>query len=363
MLAAASCIGQESTPARVVSPEIAANGDVTFRVRAPAAAVVKLTSGGDIPGVAADGLPMEQGDEGVWFVTMPHLASGAYRYRYDIDGVLTMDPGNPRTSESNENAWSLVYVPGDAFMDDRQASHGAVAQVSYHSTALQRTRRMTVYTPPGYTRGTGEYPVLYLLHGALDSDDSWTTVGRAGFILDNLFAADAAVPMVVVMPHGHTGPFEMGRGLQMEEFVNDFRTDIKPFVEANYRVRTDRAGTAIAGLSMGGAQTLEIATGDLDEYAYIGVFSSGVFGITEDTSWQDRHRDDLTNASLRDGLQLVWFATGSEDFLLETSRLTVKMLRERGFDVDYKESTGGHTWINWREYLHEFVPLLFRQDQ
>ena len=112
---------------------------------------------------------------------------------------------------------------------------------------------------------------------------------------------------------------------------------------------------------MGGAQTLEIATGNLSEFAYVGVFSSGVFGIADNASWRETHHEALSNASLRTGLKLVWFATGSDDFLLETSRLTVDMLRQYGFDVDYAESTGGHTWINWREYLHEFLPLLFRE--
>jgi len=361
LLVAGPVCAQETRPAPVVSPEIAANGDVSFRVRAPEAESVALTSGGDFAVVPNGGLPLEEGDDGLWQVTIDALAPGAYRYRYAIDGVSTMDPSNPHTSESNGNAWSLVYVPGAEFMDTQNVPHGAVAQVTYYSTALERPRRMTVYTPPGYQRGYGEYPVLYLLHGAMDSDDSWSTVGRAGFILDNLVATGAAVPMVVVMPHGHTGAFSMERGLQLEAFVSDFQSDIKPYIEANYRVRTDRAGTAIAGLSMGGAQTLEIAIQDLAEYAYVGVFSSGVFSIAQDTSWQEKYGDKLGDASLRAGLNLVWFSTGSDDFLIDTSKATVGMLRENGFDVVFEESTGGHTWINWREYLNKFAPQLFRE--
>ena len=141
---------------------------------------------------------------------LPALAAGAYRYRFTVDGVPTADPGNPATSESNGNAWSLFYVPGAPFMDTQRVAHGSVAEVHYFSTALGRTRRMHVYTPPGYEKNRDTYPVFYLLHGAFDGDDSWSTVGRAGFIVDNLIAAGDARPMIVVMPDGHTSRFGGG---------------------------------------------------------------------------------------------------------------------------------------------------------
>jgi enterochelin esterase family protein len=220
---------------------------------------------------------------------------------------------------------------------------------------------MHVYTPPGYEQGSGRFPVLYLLHGAMDSDDSWSSVGRAGFILDNLIAASKAVPMVVVMPDGHIGPFAMGgASLPLEEFVREFKTDIKPYVEQTYRIETARDATAIAGLSMGGAQTLEIAMTDLAEYAYVGVYSSGVFGVTQDASWEERYRSKLDDASAKHGLELVWFSTGKDDFLLDTTKASVALLKKHGFDVEYHESAGGHTWINWREYLASFAPRVFK---
>ena len=220
---------------------------------------------------------------------LPALAAGAYRYRFTVDGVATSDPANPATSESNGNAWSLFYVAGAALMDTQRVAHGSVAEVHYHSTALGRTRRMHVYTPPGYERNRDAYPVFYLLHGAFDGDDSWSTVGRAGFILDNLIAAGDARPMIVVMPDGHTSRFGGGgaAGLNMADFVREFNADIKPYVETTYRIRTGRAATAIAGLSMGGAQTLDIAVGDLKSYGYVGVFSSGVFGIADNADWEN----------------------------------------------------------------------------
>jgi len=255
----------------------------------------------------------------------------------------------------------LFYVAGAPFMDTQRVAHGSVAEVHYFSTALGRTRRMHVYTPPGYEKGRDAYPVLYLLHGAFDGDDSWSTVGRAGFIVDNLIAAGDARPMIVVMPDGHTARFGgTGGGLNTADFVSEFKADIKPYVESTYRVRIGRADTAIAGLSMGGAQTLDIAFGDLSSYGYVGVFSSGVFGIADSSDWENAHGAQLDAAPLKRDLDLVWFSTGKDDFLLDTTQATVAMLKKHGFDVVYEESAGGHTWINWREYLTKLTPQLFR---
>jgi enterochelin esterase-like enzyme len=347
-------------PAPVISPQIAPDRNATFRIAAPNAKEASLQSAGDMPQVPfGGGLPMTKNAEGVWEVTV-QLDPGAYRYNFSVDGVRVLDPNSPRISESNENAHSWLHVDGSAWMDANSVQHGAVAEVHYASSVLGRTRRMHVYTPPGFNAGT-QYPVLYLLHGAMDSDNSWSTVGRAGFILDNLIASDAAQPMIVVMPHGHTGPFAMGRDeLPLADFAAEFNTDIKPYIEANYPVLTDRAHTAIAGLSMGGAQTLDIAFGDLATYGYVGVYSSGVFGIEESDAWEQAHLAALDDAALKNGLALVWFSTGTEDFLIETTRKTVGMIEQHGFDVDYKESGGGHTWINWREYLNTFAPQLFK---
>ncbi len=351
---------------RVTSPEIAADRHVTFRILAPGAEAVRL-SGGDIPGVG-QGAEMTKDPNGVWEVTLGPIGAGAYRYNFNVYGVSTIDPRNPATSESNANTWSLVYVPGSEFMDTRQVPHGAVAEVTYWSASLGRFRRMHVYTPPGYESGQAKYPVFYLLHGASDSDDSWTSVGRAGFILDNLIAAGKARPMVVVMPAGHTGPFTFGRRSDADEFTKDFIGDIMPHVEKNYRVYTDKAHRAIAGLSMGGAQTLNLAIPYPDKFAYVGVFSSGIFGIAgggpggapQGPSWEEQHKDKLDGAELKDGLKLVWFATGKDDFLVQTSRASVEMLKKHGLDVVYKETDGAHTWINWRDYLNEFAPQLFQ---
>lgn len=351
------------------SPEVGEDRTITFRVLAPEAEAVRL-SAGDIPDVGEGALT--QGEEGVWEITVGPAPAGAYRYHFNIDGVATIDPKNPATSESNSNAWSLVVVDGSPRFDVRDVPHGSVAEVTYASNTLGRSRRMHVYTPPGYETGDDDYPVFYLLHGASDCDDSWTSVGRAGYILDNLIADGEAVPMIVVMPAGHTGSFSFGGGggsfnRQMNEFENDFWNDVRPYVESHYRVRQGRAARAIAGLSMGGAQTLNVAIPHLEDFAYFGVYSSGVFGITGGfggggAGFEEQHAAKLDDASLKEGLELVWFATGKDDFLIETSRATVEMLKKHDFDVEYHETDGGHTWLNWRDYLADFAPRLFQEE-
>jgi enterochelin esterase-like enzyme len=208
-------------------------------------------------------------------------------------------------------------------------------------------------------------------------------VGRAGFVLDNLIAAKKARPMIVVMPAGHTTrtpPAGGGRAAgARDEFGEDFTVDVMPYVEKNYRVVTDRAHRAIAGLSMGGRQTLDAAIAHLDKFAYVGVFSAGVFGIVPrpapasasatspvpapptGPTWEEAHLTALDDAAAKKGLRLLWFSTGVDDGLMETTKATVAMLKKHGFNPVLKETPGGHTWINWRNYLVEFTPHLFQE--
>ena len=348
----------------VVSPEVKSDRHVIFRLLAPKAEAVGVFTT-DIPGGFRP-RPLKKGENGIWELTLGPIDAGTYRYLFNLDGVLVSDPRNQGVSESNGNAWSVVHIPGSDFMDTKDVHHGAVARVHYRSSVLGRTRRMHVYTPPGYEAGTEKYPVLYLLHGAGDSDDSWTSVGRANFILDNLIAAKKAKPMIVVMPEGHTGAFSFimptapsPNRLGNAKFVDDFLKDIVPYVEKNYRVLTDRPNRAIAGLSMGGAQTLDITASRPKDFSSIGVFSSGVFlGKVDD--WEKEHNDGLSDATAKEGLKLLWFATGSQDFLMPKTKETVELFKKHGFSPVFKGTGGGHTWINWQAYLNEFAPQLFR---
>ena len=379
--------GGPQTPP-VVSPEVLADRRITFRILAPQAQNVRM-SAGDIPGIAQNNV-LTKGENGVWEVTVGPVVPGAYRYTFNIDGVNVLNPRSPITSESNANVWSMVYVPGSETMDTRDVPHGAVAMIPYYSTALKRDRRMHIYTPPGYQAGRDRYPVFYLLHGAGDSDAAWSTVGRAGFILDNLIAAKKVKPMIVVMPAGHTNPPAAGRGgagaggatapNATDEFVSDFLTDVMPYVEKNYRVINERNSRAIAGLSMGGSQTLYAAIPNLNKFAYVGVFSSGILGGGRGAAappaaagaapapppppfgatFEERYGAALDNAALRKGLKVFWFATGKDDGLITTTRSTVDLFKKHGFTPVFKESAGGHTWLNWRDYLIEFAPMLFQ---
>ena len=377
---------------QVTSPEITADRHITFRIVAPQAQAVRL-SASDISNLGQANVLMK-GDNGVWSTTIGPVAPGAYRYNFSVDGVATIDPRNPATSESNANTWSLLYVPGAEFMDTRNVPHGVVSTVHYFSTALNTWRRMHVYTPPGYELANEKMPVFYLLHGAGDSDDSWTSAGRANFILDNLIAAKKAKPMIVVMTAGHTPPRQGAAGgflSPTDDFARDFTTDVMPYIEKHYRVFTDRAHTAIAGLSMGGSQTLNIAIPHLARFAYIGVFSSGLIGefptaprggrggnaaaaapqnppaapaetpAPSPNSWETRNLALLDNSSLKKGLKLLWFDIGKDDNVIgATAPQTVELLKKHGFNPVFEHSEGGHTWINWRDYLNLFAPQLFQ---
>lgn len=375
LLVTTSVFAQErrQPPPQYKSTEFKEDGKVAFRVYAPKAESVRLSSSDIQFGSPADG-ELKKGDNGVWEVTVGPLPAGAYRYTFNVDGVNVLDTQNTSTSEANTTIFSLLSVPGSPLFDTAEVPHGALSEVTYYSKSLGRHRRAHVYTPPGYERNDEKYPVFYLLHGASDSDDSWSTVGRAGQILDNLIAAGKAKPMVVVMPNGHTAGFRFGPGFdfekQMSEFETDFIKDLKPYIENNYRLINDRQHRAIAGLSMGGAQTLNIGFSNPDQFSYLGVYSSGVFGITggfggapPSTAWEDKYKATLDNADLMRDLRTVWFATGKQDFLLSTSQKTVEMLKSHKLDVTYKETDGGHVWANWREYLGEFAPMLFQEKQ
>src|SRR5439155_10331219 len=245
----------------VVSPEVLPDRRVTFRFYAPQAREVSMY-------FEFGGNRFDKRENGIWEATLGPLDPGSYRYGFAVDGAPVTDPRNIETERMQVVTRSILHVPGAAFMDARDVPHGAVAVRTYYSNVLKKFRRLHIYTPPAYESNQQKYPVLYLLHGANESDQSWSTVGRAGFILDNLIAGGKAVPMIVVMPNGHIDqtPPSIGRGAgsgtapplarELADFPTEFVRDIMPYVERNYRTITDRPHRAIAGLSMGGSQTL-----------------------------------------------------------------------------------------------------------
>lgn len=344
----------------IVSPEVLQDRRVTVRFYAPQAQRVTVNGLGEITNLIKN-------DNGVWEATVGPLVPGAYRYGFTVDGAYVIDTRNIDMERMQVMVRSILYVPGAAFMDEGNVPHGAVSIVNYYSTVLGKFRRMHVYTPPGYETSQQKYPVLYLHHGANESDDSWSTVGRAGFILDNLIADGKAVPMIVVMPNGHTNqipPPVQTPGVQApprppDQYPDEFVTDIMPYVESHYRIVTDRAHRAIAGLSMGGGQTLNIAFSHLDWFSAIGVFSSGI-AEGQNAVWEKNHLAALDDPELKKGLKLIWFSTGSEDPVTTRSKSTVELLNKHGFPATFRASGGAHVWPNWRDYLYQVAPQLFR---
>jgi enterochelin esterase-like enzyme len=341
----------------LTSPVVGADGRVTFQLYAPKAAEVLLRSEGPAPFANQ---PLVKGDSGVWKLTA-QVPADLYIYWCDVDGVAVADPRNNRPRVNMSTVRSLLEVPGAAseFFAERPVPHGAVAAIHYQSQALGVPRRMHVYTPPGYATSGERYPVLYLLHGGGDNDLSWLMAGRANFILDNLIAAGKAKPMIVVMPAGHV-PAAPGAAPAPDAFARDLLTDVVPYVERNYRTLPGRERRAIAGLSMGGQQTLNVGLTNLDKFSQLGVFSSGWFGQDGAATFAKNNAALLADPTLNDRLRLFWLATGKEDFVLPSTKASLAMLDQHKIRYSYKETEGGHTWPNWRAYLNEFAPLLFR---
>jgi enterochelin esterase family protein len=229
---------------------------------------------------------------------------------------------------------------------------------------------MHIYTPPGYDQSTERYPVFYLLHGGGDEDSGWSTIGRAGFILDNLLADKKARPMLVVMPNGSmprpanppaagAAPNPAAQAAAQERFTNELLKDIVPFVEKNYRVLANRENRALAGLSMGGGQTLRVVTSHPDQFAYVGVWSAGLGQNAAD--FEKRNAAFLEGSDKVNQLvKLFSISVGDKDFALAGSKNLSELLNKRGIKNQLHVSGGGHTWINWRHYLNDFAPLLFR---
>lgn len=335
-----------------------------FRVYAPSAKTVKL-DGEMLPLLTTS--PLTRRDDGVWSISVEAVAPGTYRYNFIIDDVGTVDPRNPNTSSTQTTVKSLVHVsgPGSEFEDSLAVPHGAVAEVHYASAVFGGERRMHVYTPPGYERGSGRYPVLYLLHGGGDADDSWSTVGRAGFILDNLIGAGKAKAMIIILPAGHVpssygkpnGLPAMGPDAAGDPFTKDLLDSIVPYVDSHYRTAAGVQQRALAGLSMGGIQALNIGLAHPELFSQLGVFSSGWFPEVRQ-QFESLHGADLDRDASR--LRLLWVAYGETDIARSNSEAMLQMFDRHQLKYHSEMTPGGHTWFNWRHDLNEFAPLLFR---
>jgi enterochelin esterase family protein len=345
---------------RVSSPEVSADRHVTFRLLAPQATTVVLT-GEFMPASRA----LERDATGLWSVTVGPLEPEIYHYNFTIDGVRTIDPGNPdlKTGSTFSTLASVLEVRGDrpAFYDGQPVPHGEIRTRWYHSKSLNALRRFTVYTPPEYDKNPQQrYPVLYLFHGANADETAWYRLGRANLILDNLLAAGTTRPFIVVMPFGYGVPpgAPAPPGKNTEMFGRDLIDDVIPSVETTYRVLNDRDHRAIVGLSMGGGQALSIGLNHLDLFSHVGGFSSGLGPVTDfaTTYASAIAQPAITNSRLR----LLWVGCGTSDGAFAASKSFSDFLTSRAIVHTFRASEGAHTWMVWRRYLHEIAPLLFK---
>jgi enterochelin esterase-like enzyme len=348
------------------STEVHPDRTVTFLYKDAAATKVELVLGG-LP----KKLPMEKDATGIWTATTPPLAPEIYGYRFEADGDFRLDPANPHTSVNLVDVSNLIEVPGDTpqLWDSTDVPHGTLHHHIYATATVlglpQNQNRYFVYTPPGYdSKAKKPYPVLYLLHGWSDSDSGWTAVGRADLIFDNLLAEGKIKPMVVVMPLGYGDmsfldsfnlwdePAAIDRNTDL--FTKALLTEVLPRVETEYHISKDRSDRAIAGLSMGGLESLQIGLTHTDKFAWVGGFSSAIHNLDYA---QVLPSLDPKTANLR----LLWIACGTEDSLIEPNRNFIAFLKTKDMTVTQIETSGFHTWMVWRDNLIHFAPLLFQQ--
>jgi enterochelin esterase-like enzyme len=365
-LRALPTLAQDSAPAtrvpapHVTSPEIAPDRRVTFRVYAPKAAEVSLS--GEF---MREAKPLEKGADGIWSVTVGPIAPEIYHYNFHVDGVKTIDLANPelKTGALASTFQSALEVRGDApaFYDPQAVPHGEIRTHWYESKSLQVLRRVNVYVPPGYdASAAARYPVLYLLHGANANEDVWYRNGRANVILDNLIAAGKTNPFLIVMPLGYAIPAAQEQDGNTARLEKDFIEDLIPYIDAHFRTLADREHRAIAGDSRGGEQALQIAFHRLDVFSRVAALSPGLGRISDFSGIYPSLAADPVAADHQ--LRLVWLACGDRDddsHLGATKRLAA-FLDARRIKHTYWESSGAHTWIVWRQQLHEVAPLLFR---
>jgi enterochelin esterase family protein len=360
----------------MVSPEIHQDQSVTFRLQAPEAQEVKLT--GDwmpVNGWVPGSVSMTKGEEGVWTYTTPVMEPELYSYVFLVDGLRVNDPNNvfiSRDVATNSNIF-LVGEGQAALYRVRDVPHGTVARRWYESPGLGMDRRLTVYMPPGYENTNQTYPVLYLLHGAGGDEEAWIELGRVSQILDNLIATGKAEPMIVVLPNGNViqdaAPGEGKDGFYKPRFMIPGTMDgtyeenfmeIVSFVERSYRVDADKARRAIAGLSMGGFHALHISRYYPNTFDYVGLFSAALLPNQNANSSVYQQMDETLKQQMNNGYKLYWIGIGKTDFLYKNNVQFHEKLEAMRMPHTYRESEGGHVWKNWRIYLSEFVPQLFK---
>jgi enterochelin esterase family protein len=341
-------------PAPLVSPELGADGSVTFRIKAPNAKEVKVV------GQFGASTALSKDNEGVWSVTVPGVPKGVHEYHFVVDGLSVLDGQNPHIKPQRAPSSSILHVPTSppAPWDWQAVPHGVLHQHEYDSKALGGRRRVVVYTPPGQTEAP--LPVLYLLHGYGDNEEGWSVHGKAHWILDALLAAKKIEPMIVVMPDAHAiapggGTFEAYAQGNTEAFCRELEQDVIPLVEGQYRVRKGAESRAFAGLSMGGHHALTVALRMHDRFAYIGAFSAAPPAVSL------LNEPGAAASAVNQDLRLLWIACGKKDFLRQHNAYFLEQLERKAIRYEFVETEGDHSWPVWRQYLVDFAPRLFKK--
>jgi enterochelin esterase-like enzyme len=345
-------------PPALRSPDVGHDRRVTFRIAAPNAKAVTVAVEGSLP------VPMQKDEKGIWTLTTDPLEPDYYGYSFSVDGSRVFDSANAGLVPNLLNPRSLLHVPGDPQLvwELNDVPHGTVHRHVYQSSLGGDTRDLFVYTPPGYDAAAAtRYPVLYLLHGFSDDASAWTAVGMTNVILDNLIASGAARPMLVAMPLGygavdilHAADRTEALGLKnMERFKAMMLSEVIPYIERSYRASTDRGSRAIAGLSMGGSESLFVGLNHLDTFGAVGAFSSGLRDGFEGLF-------PALTASATAHLRTFWIACGTSDRLVDINRKFKSWLASKQVRFTDIETPGAHTWMVWRRNLAAFAPLLFR---
>ena len=351
---------------RVVSPEVHGDRRATFRLHAPKASEVRLW--GEWISKYNTLEEMKRDERGTWSATVGPLDPGIYSYVYLVDGLAVLDPGNSQVQTGREGvSGNLLGIPGQGSepWELQPVPHGVVHLHTYTSSTGLGSRRLVVYTPPGYERNPRlKYPVLYLLHGSGDTEMEWITVGRANLIADNLIAAGRARPLIIVMPSGHVAPPQAPEVKPAElksRFEADLLKDVMPLIESGYRSLANRRSRAVAGLSMGAFQSLWLAMDHPGLFAWGGILSGGIFW-PEDEAAISRYAGSRSGAPLPFELLLV--TVGDQDMNFSLTRRLASTLSQHGIRHEYTVVPGaGHTWPFWRQALAGFLPKLFRPAQ
>jgi enterochelin esterase family protein len=340
-------------------PRVHSDRRVTFQVKAPEARKVQVRPGGDDNGLGKGPIDMVRGEGGVWTVTTPPAVPGFHYYWFLLDGVAVNDPSS-ETYFGWGRQTSGIEVPqkGVDFYEVKPVPHGEVRAVWYHSRITNAWRRAYVYTPPDYDTATGtRYPVLYLQHGAGEDERGWTTQGRLPFILDNLLAAGKARPMLVVMDNGYAT--RAGPPSPVNAFGDVLLNELIPFIDSRYRTLADREHRALAGLSMGGGQALQVGLTNLDKFAYVGAFSSPLRNLDLKTAYGGVFSDA---PGFNKKVRLLWLGAGTAEERFHSAVKTFhEALSGAGVKSVFVASPGtSHEWQTWRNALHDFAPRLFR---